>query len=137
MPAERVPPALVLAPEAPYPLAGGGALRTASLLHYLARNRAVDLILFRQPGAPDPSRNLPAGLARQVWVMQLPVHRRSPAARALRNAGRLIRQSPPLVDRFSGFKKQMAAAIGTRRYGVGIIEHSWCAPLRGDISARL
>src|SRR5437016_4865444 len=45
--------ALVLAPEAPYPLAGGGALRTASLLHYLAGTRAVDLIVFREPAAAD------------------------------------------------------------------------------------
>ncbi len=42
--------ALLLAPETPYPLAGGGALRTASLLHYLAQQYDVDLIVFRQPG---------------------------------------------------------------------------------------
>ena len=29
--------ALIICPEAPYPLAGGGALRTASLVEYLAR----------------------------------------------------------------------------------------------------
>ena len=47
--------ALCWRPEAPYPLAGGGALRTASLLQYLARTLRVDLIVFREPGAPDPA----------------------------------------------------------------------------------
>jgi hypothetical protein len=46
----------MLAPEAPYPLAGGGALRTASLLHYLAERYAVDLVVFREAGAPDLRR---------------------------------------------------------------------------------
>ena len=55
--------ALLLAPEAPYPLTGGGALRTASLVHYLAQRRAVDLIVFRQPGAPDPA----AQASRPAW----------------------------------------------------------------------
>ena len=52
MSAEPRPRALLLAPETPYPLAGGGALRTASLLHYLSSKYAVDLLVFRQPGAP-------------------------------------------------------------------------------------
>ena len=60
--------ALVLAPETPYPLAGGGALRTASLLHYLALSHDVDLMVFRQPGAPDPAASLPASLVRRVTV---------------------------------------------------------------------
>ena len=49
-------PPLFLAPEAPYPLTGGGALRSASLLQYLARGYEVDLILFRQPGAERSDR---------------------------------------------------------------------------------
>src|ERR1035438_5884790 len=79
-------PALVLAPEPPYPLVGGGALRTASLIHYLARTRDVDLILFQQPGAPDPVQDLPAGLARRVSVIHLPPTGRGQTARATRNA---------------------------------------------------
>ena len=47
------PAALILAPEAPYPLTGGGALRTASLVEDLARTPDVHLIVIRQPGAPD------------------------------------------------------------------------------------
>ena len=97
------PSALFLAPEAPYPLAGGGALRSASLLQYLARGYDVDLILFRQPGAAHPEHDLPPGIARRVAVLELPANGRSFAARALRNAGRVWRRVPPLVDRFSGF----------------------------------
>ena len=42
------PSAVVISPEAPYPMHGGGTIRTASLLHYLARHYDLDLILFRQ-----------------------------------------------------------------------------------------
>jgi len=127
-------PALVLAPEAPYPLVGGGALRTASLIHYLARTRAVDLILFRQPGAPDPIEHLPAGLARRVSVIPLPATGRGRAARAVRNSARLVRGVPPLVDRFAGFEREVAEAVAGRHYGIGVIEHSWCAPYWDQIS---
>jgi len=121
-------PALVLAPEAPYPLAGGGALRTASLIQYLARTRPVDLILFRQPGASDPAAHLPAGLIRHATVIQLPPTGRGQTARAARNIARLVRRVPPLVDRFAGFQREVANAIGAARYEIGLIEHSWCAP---------
>jgi polysaccharide biosynthesis protein PslH len=120
--------ALVLAPEAPYPLAGGGALRTASLLHYLALTHSVDLLVFREPGAPDPAGFLPPGLVRRILVLDLPAHRRGVAARALRNAARLARHAPPLVDRFSGFAGAMARQLEGRRYDIGVVEHFWCAP---------
>ena len=123
-----VDPALVLAPEAPYPLTGGGALRTASLIQYLSRTRPVDLIVFRQPGAPDPASHLPAGLVRRLSVIPLPPTGRGQAARAIRNTIRLVRGIPPLVDRFAGFDREVAEAIGGERYGIGLIEHSWCAP---------
>jgi len=121
-------PVLVLAPEAPYPMMGGGALRTASLIQYLSRTRPVDLILFRQPGAPDPAAQLPTGLVRRVSVIQLSRTGRSQAARAVRNGVRMVRRIPPLVDRFSGFQREVAQAIGDARYEIGLIEHSWCAP---------
>lgn len=120
--------ALVLAPEAPYPLTGGGALRTASLVHYLGQRGAVDLIVFRQPGAPDPAKAFPAGLVRRVMVIDLPAHSRSGAARAARNASRVARQVPPLVDRFAGFEGQVREAMGGARYEIGVVEHFWCAP---------
>jgi glycosyltransferase involved in cell wall biosynthesis len=127
-------PALVLAPEAPYPLRGGGALRTASLIQYLAHTRPVDLILFRQPGAPDPATQLPAGLVRRVSVIQLPPTGRGQAARAVRNSARMVRRIPPLVDRFAGFQRDVAEAIGSERYEIGLIEHSWCAPYWEQVS---
>jgi glycosyltransferase involved in cell wall biosynthesis len=125
--ANRKPLALFLVPEAPYPLAGGGALRTASLLHGVGRTHELDLIIFRQPMAPDPRTSIPPGLARRVSVIDLPTNGRSVAARGLRNALRLIRQIPPLVDRFSGFERAVAAAIEGRRYELAVIEHFWCA----------
>jgi glycosyltransferase involved in cell wall biosynthesis len=115
-------------------LAGGGALRTASLIHGLARSYELDLIVFRQPMAPDPRKLVPPGLAQRVSVIDLPVNGRSLAARGLRNAVRLIRQVPPLVDRFSGFEREVAAAIEGRRYELAIIEHFWCAGYWEQIS---
>ena len=122
------PRALFLAPEAPYPMAGGGALRSASLLHYLASRYEVDAILFRQPGMPDPASLLPAGLARRVTAIDLPEHRRDAAARLARNVLRVARRVPPLVDRFAGFEARVAAAVEGQSYAVGLIEHVWCAP---------
>ena len=124
----------MLAPETPFPLAGGGALRTASLLQYLAGKYAVDLIVFRQPGAPDPRQALPDELVQRIVVIDLPANRRSMAARALRNAVRVARSVPPLVDRFSGFDREIADAVEGRRYRLGVIEHFWCAPYGGLIS---
>ncbi len=108
--------ALLLAPEAPYPLAGGGALRTASLLHYLARH-----VRGRSDRLPPARRarsraQLPfRTLVRRIVVIDLPPNRRSVAARALRNAVRVARAVPPLVDRFSGFagrlRKRWRAAV--------------------------
>ena len=125
---------MLLAPEAPYPLAGGGSLRTASLLEYLGRHYALDLIVFRQPGAAEPASLLPAGLVRQVTVIPLPASRRGTAARAIRNAVRLARGVPPLVDRFAGFARRMQEAVAGRSYEIGVIEHSWCAPYLEQIA---
>ncbi|MBZ5584861.1 MAG: glycosyltransferase family 4 protein [Acidobacteriia bacterium] len=124
------PAALFLSPEAPYPLAGGGALRSASLLHYLARGHDVDVIVFREPGAPDPAAQFPPGLVRRVSVIPLPAHSKTPAARALRGAVRL----PPLVDRFGGFARQVEEAVEGARYDIGLVEHFWCAPYWQQIS---
>ena len=93
-------------------------------------------MVFRQPGAPDPGRQLPAGLVRRVWVVDLPAHGRSFAARALRNALRVARGVPPLVDRFAGFGREIERALEGRRYDIGIVEHFWCAPY-GEQVARV
>jgi hypothetical protein len=126
--------ALVLAPETPYPLAGGGALRTASILHYLAAGRDVDLIVFREPGATHPALELPTGLVSRLVVLDLPANGRNFAVRAARNAARVARRVPPLIDRFSGFEEEIARAVEGRRYDVGVIEHFWCAPYLRQVS---
>ncbi|HLY19106.1 MAG TPA: glycosyltransferase family 4 protein [Bryobacteraceae bacterium] len=127
--------ALFLSAEAPYPLAGGGALRSASLLSFLARDYAVDLITFREPSAPDPRLHLPPGLARRVHVIELPVNARHSLARLARNAGRLVRRVPPLMDRFAGFGSRIAEAIDGRHYDLAIVEHFWCAPYCEPVAA--
>ena len=121
--------ALLLAPEAPYPVAGGGAMRTASLIEWLARRYAVDLIVFREPGAADPLAALPRGLVRRAAVVPLVPHARHPAARVWRNAGRFARGAPPLNDRFSGYEPALAAAMEEWEtdYDLGVVEHFWCA----------
>ena len=116
-----------MAPEVPYPTRGGGALRSASLLEYLARQYDVDVIAFREPGAEDPTRLFPPGIARRVHVLELPHHRKDPLSRAVRNSGRLVRGVPPLFDRFAGFADDIAALVHGESYRVAAIEHFWCA----------
>lgn len=117
MPTNR---ALFLSPEAPVPGAGGGGLRSASLLEYLRAHYDV-----------------------QVFSFDLPHHSKSRWARVWRNGWRFIRAAPPLLDRFAGFESQIEAQLRDpplpqrtprdamapgRRYSLGVIEHFWCAP---------
>jgi glycosyltransferase involved in cell wall biosynthesis len=115
----------MLSPESPYPLQGGGAYRTASLLRYFARFADVDLILMSDSGN---AALLPPGLVQSQYVIPLPVHSRAPAARYLRNARRAVAGIPPLIDRLSGLESDVDRTIAHRHYDIGIIEHFWCAP---------
>jgi len=119
------PSVLILTPEPPYPLHGGGAFRIASLVHYFARHAAVDLILFSEKGQPAV---LPAGLVRSQKVIPLPVHDKSTVSRYLRNARRAIRGVPPLIDRLAGFGDELNALLAGSHYDAGIVEHFWAAP---------
>jgi len=92
--------ALFLTPERPGLGQGGGALRSECLLQYLRRDYEVDVATF-----------------------QLREHSKSPAARMVRNASRLVRGRPPLFDRYSGYEDQLP----TRHYDLGVVEHFWCA----------
>lgn len=123
-----LPRALLLAPEAPYPVWGGGALRSASLLEYLGSRYALDVIVFREPHAADPARSMPRRLIRGIRVLDLPRHSKAPLARVARNMGRFLRGTPPLNDRFSGFASGMSGFLSGRRYDLAVIEHFWCAP---------
>ncbi|MFB3776968.1 MAG: glycosyltransferase [Bryobacteraceae bacterium] len=122
------PLALFLAPEAPYPLHGGGSIRSASLLEYLNRSFQVDVVVFREPGAPDPATAIPSHLARRICVLELPRHSRRPIARVARTARRMARGTPPLNDRFAGFEAKIGRFMGENRYRLALIEHFWCAP---------
>jgi polysaccharide biosynthesis protein PslH len=123
---------LMLSPEPPYPLEGGGAYRIASLVHYFARGAEVDLILISDSGKPAL---LPPGLVRNQHVIPLPNHSRGLMARYFRNARRAIQGVPPLIDRVSGLAASIERAIGGRRYEIGIVEHLWCAPYIEQLSA--
>lgn len=110
------PRALFLSPEEPKAGSGGGGLRSASLLAYLGDKYTLQTVLFT-----------------------LHPHSRSPAARVWRNTLRLVRGRPPLFDRFSGYEKQIAAAL-EGRYALGVVEHFWCAsyaPLLRECCDRL
>src|ERR1051326_2172364 len=126
--------ALFLVPEAPYPMHGGGALRSASLLEYLARRYDVDVIVFREPGAPEPAALFPAGVACEIHVLELPHHRKDAVSRAARNAGRLLRGVPPLIDRFTGFAAEITGFVRGREYEVAVVEHFWCAPYHAQLA---
>jgi polysaccharide biosynthesis protein PslH len=124
------PSALLLSPEAPYPPIGGGALRTASLVEYLGRRFDLDIIVFRQPAAPDPSARIPKDLVKRAIVIDLPYTGRSFLSRSMRNLRRLAKGVPPLNDRFSGFESQIERALAGRRYDLAIAEHFWVAGYR-------
>lgn len=97
--------ALFLSPEEPVVGAGGGGLRSASLLEYLRARYDV-----------------------QVARFDLPHHSKAAVARVWRNALRFARGIPPLVDRFAGCEAQLAPLLDGRSYEVAVIEHFWCAP---------
>jgi glycosyltransferase involved in cell wall biosynthesis len=126
--------ALLVAPEAPYPLVGGGALRAASMLEYLAQSHIVDAIVFHTPGSPVA---FPPGLVDRLDTIELPAHSKHYAARALRNGHRMLRRSPPLVDRFAGFGAGIATLLADRPfYDLAVLEHFWCAPYHEQIAPR-
>jgi glycosyltransferase involved in cell wall biosynthesis len=120
--------ALFLVPEAPYPTYGGGAMRSASVLEYLAQRYDVDVIVFREPGAPDPATLFPTSARpHDILLLALPPHRKDPISRAARNVERMARAVPPLMDRFSGFAAPISSFLRGRQYDVAVIEHFWCA----------
>ena len=127
-PRSAKPSALVISPEAPYPLDGGGALRTASLLCYLSSRYQVDLIAFQHP-AQEIAESLPPGLVRSCRLIELRHHENTFSARASRNAARLLQGRPPLLDRFSGYDAQIERLLEETRqpYDIALLEHFWSA----------
>jgi len=96
--------ALFLSPEPPVAGAGGGGLRSASLLAYLQQKYSVDVLDFK---LRRHSTNVPA----RVW----------------RNAVRLARGVPPLFERYSGYESQFETRLAGSTYALGVVEHFWCA----------
>ena len=127
---------LIVSPEPPYPLHGGGAFRIASLLHYFSQFAKVDLVLFSDSGKPAVfPPDVPPGLVRSQTVIPLPVHNRGVLARYLRNARRAFHGVPPLIDRLGGHEAELAQALAGKHYDLGIVEHFWCAPYLNQVSA--
>jgi glycosyltransferase involved in cell wall biosynthesis len=119
--------ALFVCPEPPYPIRGGGPLRTASLIEYARRQGEVDLIVFREPGQVFDR----AAIAGDVLEIELPFHSRNFLPRVLRNVDRLARGVPPLIDRFAGYETKIVEFVRGRHYAVAILEHLWTAPYVG------
>lgn len=130
------PQALFLAAEAPYPTIGGGPIRAASVLEYLAGRFSVHGIFFREPGAPHPAEAIPPGKVDRIDVIDLPFHSKGPLARVPRNAARLLRNCPPLMDRFSGFEAQIERCLSGQKYQAAFIEQFWCAPYIQQVRPR-
>lgn len=120
--------ALVLSPECPYPVMGGGPMRTASVIEYLQERYNIDLVVFHEAGAADPRDHIPRDLVRRLLVIDLPRHSRNTLLRAARNARRYMRGVPPLVDRFSGFGAYIAGFVQDQQYAATVVEHFWAAP---------
>ncbi len=122
------PTALILLPEAPYPAIGGGPLRTASIIEFLAAKYELEAIHFRLAGDADPAESYPKGYLVASHALELPHHSKKFWPKLRRNAWRGWRGIPPLVDRFSGFDQQVRAIVGERRFDLIWIEHFWAAP---------
>lgn len=121
--------ALFLSPEPPYPMTGGGPIRSSSLLHFLAHRFPVHLITFIDEYSPNPEPELPRGLVDCITSIHLPHHDKRPLSRACRNTGRVLRGQLPLTDRFGQepSRRRVELAIAGKRYAAAVIEHFWCA----------
>lgn len=128
------PQALVISPEAPYPPVGGGPMRTASLIDYLARRYNVDVITFREHSSEE--RRFPPDRVRNVLTLDLPYHSKSAPMRAARNLRRFVEAKPPLFDRYSGFEREISQWVGEQTYPIVMIEHFWCAGYAGVLRDR-
>ncbi len=130
------PAALILLPEAPYPAIGGGPLRSASIIEFLAAKYDLEAIHFRLAGDADPAEMYPRGYLAASHTLDLPHHSKQFWPKLRRNAWRGWRGIPPLVDRFSGFDERVREIAGDRRFDLVWIEHFWAAPYGGVLRGR-
>lgn len=100
------------------------------MLHNFAQGYDVDLIAFQHPGQKIVEA-LPPGLVRETSVVELRHHANGLVAKASRNASRLVRGKPPLIDRFSGYEAEIEAKLRGRFYDVAVLEHIWTGAYLG------
>jgi glycosyltransferase involved in cell wall biosynthesis len=119
--------ALILLPEAPYPVIGGGPLRTASIIEALAPQFQLTAIHYQLAGDPDPATLYPPHLLHQSHTLPLPQHDKSTLPKILRNLKRALRGIPPLVDRFAGHEAALQQILNNQHYDLIWVEHFWAA----------
>ncbi len=117
--------ALVILPEAPYPVIGGGPLRTASILEGLAGRFEITAVHFRLSGDPDPARFYPPGLLHASHTLELPVHPKTFLPRLTRNLRRAWLGVPPLIDRFAS--QNLLPVLTGNHFELIWLEHFWLA----------
>ncbi len=115
--------ALFISPEPPYPADGGGAIRSACMLEWLARRTSVSALVC---GTPESRVH---ELCHRVECVELPYHSRGTFPRVWRNLDRALRGIPPLVDRFSAREIQVALdrLLEDGPFDVAVFEHFWMA----------
>lgn len=122
-----MPRALILLPEAPYPVIGGGPLRSACVIEGLASQFELTALHFRLAGDPDPATLYPPNLLKSSHTLELPQHAKSILPRLIRNLNRALRGIPPLVDRFAGQEAAIGRILHNQRYDLIWVEHFWAA----------
>lgn len=119
--------ALMLLPEAPYPVIGGGPLRTASIIEGLASQFELTAIHYRLSGEPDPATHYPPKLLKSSYTLELQQHSKSTIPRIFRNLNRALRGIPPLVDRFAGQEAAIHRILQNQHFDLIWVEHFWAA----------
>ena len=76
-------------------MTGGGPLRTASLLGFLAQRFRVHLLTYVEEGSPNPEPFLPKGLVDHITTIYLPHHDKTAVSRIYRNTSRWLRGALP------------------------------------------
>ena len=122
-----MPRALILLPEAPYPVIGGGPLRSACVIEGLASQFELSAIHFHLAGDPDPATLYPPNLLSSSHTLKLPQHAKSLFPRLIRNLNRALRGVPPLVDRFAGHEATIEGILRNQRFDLIWVEHFWAA----------
>ncbi len=132
--------ALILLPEAPYPVIGGGPLRTASIIEGLASQFELTAIHYRLEGDPDPAGLYPPKLLKYSYTLNLAQLAKSTLPRIIRNLKRALRGIPPLVDRFAGQEAAIERILQKQHFDLIWVEHFWAAtyaPLLKKHSSKL